>query len=1684
MKKAPPSMWVENGTKETSEILSLRKNGLQALALQTKSLILKQQMPAPMFVRGDGEPGSLPSLQPKGILSDSSTISALSVDSTLNDTGSVSVPNLANAESEDTTVVDDMMGGEDKETSELDIVLAMMAEEEIRQKEEWSKFEEERKKVKKVKKNDRKQAEEDLEKKQQAVYAGWLAKNKDLRELLDTCRQHDKDTDALRVEEIEHDLAINKAQHESDAAALEQAKTQLGAITAKHDKATQSIQAKFASLKTAMEFAEEGKDAAQLANINRLIAETKAKEEKLRAEQKIEQEALAKAVEEIAEKEASSGEIFRRKSALLADSADLEQKETKRWSKWFGKKKKDMSSNQNGSTQNGAQKEEVEELLEEDYDDGRSVDAIYKDMQSKENLQRLAWDGMQKKQVELTEELDKAAKKGDRKKVEAIIIDMSAEKEKVDEKVATWELRRQLDAAQTRELKTNQGQTGSNLSKEELSKIKAGQIDAMQRKAVEQNMLQDLATQLEETRKQLKEDSTLVSCAESDLDEANDKWCTMLNDATDNLADLNSQLTDAHDGGDAKKEKKLIEQIRKAEETKAETQASYDKEKESLTKELSMLQTNFKANTEKSTSLKHLIEDLGQAAEKEDVTEITQYDTTPSDAMVEAAKPVKFKKWTKDSSKRPEQYDPNYIEIVPELSPQELVISQIKAVEKEQMLAWRQLELEASKLNKELERVKVEGGESLKVMGLIKELEKKQKQQYLSWQKANEHLKKRLDESIRRDQEMKKHYERVEKTHLAKSTNMLTFAQQEQKNEIKEQLTLLSKSLDIAQRNHDQETAKQISLSILRVEEGLRTLEGVKSAVPVSKTVEESFRPKGLSSPLNLASKAKKFFFSGGKKGLGKNEKDEDESGVLSDEEGEEEEQVGALGGGAMEKKGAVLQTQLNTLDQQLRALEKKRVESMTKYEAVNEVLMEEIEEQKLIRKMAKATNESPQDKMERRTNAKLVIDKLRDFKLERENTEKTFESHKLNIMGEMLKLRAQLFKNSSWKLGAPGKDGASVNGRSNIEDQAGGEMYELEDNGQFVSSPTNKEGSFKQNWEGYKAPTPEEYKRLPSTSPLRKRVTTREAIKANAGPSPIKTINLNDSMNSSVNLSLEAGLVPYEGDDGVKEQQDTAFSLTEALSGRAGSPSKSSMHLLIAMKTRAVPSITSVVRMGKKVSGADLNEDQRFNRASLDRTMRPLVFLARKGKDYATGEGLTGDLVDFLNPMDGEEWSAHSTSLMDLISIKAEVGLCPEVQNPPGKLAVMNALELVISGEESKEVWEWREGQINKRVRSGSRMLDLTLKDKQLSVEDRNALESIQVLQTKLAYDVTDESLRLNERKAAGMISRARMKDSNATKPFDNTKKKNPNFFSLDFQSNSNHKPGSVRNEEVDFTSPRKAKVLKQGYAVNHLNLSPSQAEELRLRVKDDLVLGPTPKRPYLSNQPNHMSPNIEKVNVNEAGEVFSGVAPGLVKSASTGVKWIGGIEVEFEAEQNAKAKAKPENWADRLHNAQTNAQKMRMTDGFNMDVSHNQTLRGEKELGRRGSTIESKKWDVERNKHRETAESRVKKKERMDPKFRTVEGILGELEKSVVDEQGNLLDHDYESSFVFDKGLDGEALALDTEALDVMATAFSYKLTPEEKSLKAKAKKAMARRQRRDEQERLNASKRSLAKKGKEVL
>ena len=100
-----------------------------------------------------------------------------------------------------------------------------------------------------------------------------------------------------------------------------------------------------------------------------------------------------------------------------------------------------MSSNRNGSTQNGAQKEEVEELLEEDYDDGRSVDAIHKDMQSKENLQLLAWGGMQKKQVELTEELDKAAKKGDRKKVEAIIIDMSAEKEKVDEKVATWEVR-------------------------------------------------------------------------------------------------------------------------------------------------------------------------------------------------------------------------------------------------------------------------------------------------------------------------------------------------------------------------------------------------------------------------------------------------------------------------------------------------------------------------------------------------------------------------------------------------------------------------------------------------------------------------------------------------------------------------------------------------------------------------------------------------------------------------------------------------------------------------------------------------------------------------------------------------------------------------------------------------------------------------------------------------------------------------------------------------------------------------------------------------------------------------------------------------------------------------------------------------------------------------------------------
>ena len=76
--------------------------------------------------------------------------------------------------------------------------------------------------------------------------------------------------------------------------------------------------------------------------------------------------------------------------------------------------------------------------------------------------------------------------------------------------------------------------------------------------------------------------------------------------------------------------------------------------------------------------------------------------------------------------------------------------------------------------------------------------------------------------------------------------------------------------------------------------------------------------------------------------------------------------------------------------------------------------------------------------------------------------------------------------------------------------------------------------------------------------------------------------------------------------------------------------------------------------------------------------------------------------------------------------------------------------------------------------------------------------------------------------------------------------------------------------------------------------------------------------------------------------------------------------------------------------------------------------------------------------------------KKEKVDIKFRTVEGILGELESSVVDSNGNLLAHDYEDSILHEPA--------DSE--DIIPAAMSYKLTPEEKSLKMKTKKAMERR------------------------
>ncbi|GMH90735.1 hypothetical protein TrST_g2097 [Triparma strigata] len=1669
--KGPPSMWTENGGKETKEVLQMRNAGLQALAAQTRVTIAKQEMPAPMFLQG--EPGALPSLQPKGVLSDSSTISALSVDSALNDTGSISVPTLANATSEDTTVVDNMT--EEDEPSPLDTVLAMMTKEEIRQKEEWAKFEEEKKQVKKTKKGDRKQAEEDLDKKQEALYAGWVAKNKELRGLLETCQQHDRNTDALRVEEIEHDLATTKAQHESDAAALQQAKAQLEAKEAEHASAKKSIDAKLSSLKTAMRFAQDGNDKSQLANIEKMITETKAKEEKLVADQSKEKEALAKAVQETEERIASSKEVMGRKQSLLEDSTSLKEKEKKSWTKWFSKKKLDVNSDGDGEKMNA-----VEELLDEEedegeYDDGRSVTDIYKDMQNKENLQRLAWDGMQKKQVELTEELDAAAKKGDRKKVEAIIGSMRVEKETVDAKVGEWEeanftLRKQLDVAQTRELREKQGDGASTLSKAELKKIKSGQIDAMQRKALEKTMVADLAKQLEETRKQLQRDASSVSNAQSGLDLTTDRWCISLNNATDKIAELNAQLANTHSAQDTAKEESLIEQIRKLEEEKAKNQAAFDEERAALTKELSVLQTSLKANEDKSKRLKHLIEDLGQTAvATDDVTEM-ELDNTPSDAMIEAAKPVKFKKWTKDGNKRPEHFDPNYVEVVPEMSPQELVISQIKAAEREQMMAWRQLELRSSALNRELEKTKVNGGDSLKVMQAIKALEEEQKELCGKWQKANVELKQSLDDTIRRDQEMKKHYERVDKAHLSKTTNMLTFAQQEQQNEIKEQLSLLAKSLEIAQRNHDEETVKSISLSILRVEEGLRTI-AATSGSEIGNT-QDNFQPKGLKSPLHLATKAKNFFWGSGKK----KQQEQDESGVLSDEEGEEgavddDTNPQADSASATDSKGAVLQTQLNTLDQQLRVLEKKRVESMTKYDAVNEVLMEEIEEQKLIRKMAKSTEESAQDKMARRTKAKLVIDKLRDFKMERENTEKTFESHKLNIMGEMLKLRAQLFKNSSWRLGDPGKGGGAVNGSANIEDQAGGEMYELEDNGQFVASPTNK-GSFKQNWEP--KDSAKEYKKLSETSPLRKRVTQMEAWKASMPPQPIKSINLNESMNSSVNLSLE--IIPFDEEGGgPKELQNTAFSLGEALRGTAGSPSNSSMHLLTAMKTRALPSITTVARMGKKVEAESLNQDQKFNRANLDQLMRPLVELALQGKEYATAEGITGDLVDFLCPLDGESWSAHNASLMDLISIKAEIGLCPQVCEPPGKITYLNALELVISGEESRDLSEWRQQQ---KAKSGSRMMNLNPEGVTLTEEDRNALDSIKALQKKLTNEGKHDDIRVQQRRQASEASRRRMKEPNAPKQFSPVKKKEGGFFGLDFSSDPNHSPGKVNAEPIDFTSPRKAKVLKEGYAVNHLNLSPAQAEELRDLIKDELVLQ-QPIRRYKDPSPNHMSPNIENVGVSEA-DVLPGVTAGLIDVAMNGGIWAGNSDQvvgELKGEKAILSKLKKEDFGERLYRTQTKVQKMRLSDGFNYEINHGNTLRSSKTMGREdeGEHREDvKEWNKERNKHRKTAESKLKKEKKVDIKFRTVDGILGELESSVVDSNGNLLAHDYEDSILHEPA--------DSE--DIIPAAMSYKLTPEEKSLKMKAKKAMERRKKKELAQRLEASKKRLEKKASEVI
>ena len=65
-------------------------------------------------------------------------------------------------------------------------------------------------------------------------------------------------------------------------------------------------------------------------------------------------------------------------------------------------------------------------------------------------------------------------------------------------------------------------------------------------------------------------------------------------------------------------------------------------------------------------------------------------------------------------------------------------------------------------------------------------------------------------------------------------------------------------------------------------------------------------------------------------------------------------------------------------------------------------------------------------------------------------------------------------------------------------------------------------------------------------------------------------------------------------------------------------------------------------------------------------------------------------------------------------------------------------------------------------------------------------------------------------------------------------------------------------------------------------------------------------------------------------------------------------------------------------------------------------------------------------------------------------------------MDSNGNLLAHDYEDSILHEPA--------DSE--DIIPAAMSYKLTPEEKSLKMKTKKAMERRKKKELAQRLEAS------------